>query len=112
MLKTGEVTDADIANLCVAAYAYSGGPFVTWDYWEDGTNNDGVVYGIKIINGIDVVIFRGSTTFLDWRRDLDTWAESPVEHPELGPLHSGFYEGMEETWLKIKTRNSKNMIFG
>lgn len=106
------ITDQGIAALCEASYAQPGGLLTSWDTWEDGAANNGVVYGIKVVDGIDAVIFRGSTTFLDWRRDLDTWATSPVEHPALGPLHSGFYEGMEETWRKIRARGSAQLILG
>jgi Lipase (class 3) len=105
------ITDQGIAALCEASYAQTGGPLVPWDTWEDGTANNGVVYGIKVVDGIDVVIFRGSTTFLDWWCDLDIRSPACVEHPELGRLHQGFYTGMEETWRKIRARGTAQMIF-
>lgn len=105
------ITDHDIAELCVGSYA-AAGDAVTWDFWENGATNMDVAYGVKIVDGVAVVIFPGSVTFLDWRRDLDTWADTPHVHPQLGPLHEGFYLGMEMTWDKIKSRGALRMIFG
>jgi hypothetical protein len=103
------ITDKDIAELCVGSY---GTPAISWDFWEDGTTNDGVKYGVKIIDGIDVIILPGSEVMLDWRRDLDTFPETATNHPQLGQLHTGFYTGMEQTWQKIKSRNRSKRIGG
>lgn len=107
------ISDRDIADLCVGSYDAYTGPPVTWDFWEDGKTNNDVKYGVKIVSGLVVVIFPGSQSFTDWRRDLDTWSETPpVEHEALGPLHAGFYAGMEVTWQKLKARGGCHVFGG
>ncbi len=106
------ITDRDIADLCVASYdAYTGAP-VTWDFWEDGSTNNSVKYGIKIVASTVIGIFPGSQDVIDWRRDLDSWAETPIEHETLGPLHEGFYAGMELTHQKLKARGGCHVFGG
>ena len=49
---------------------------------------DGSYTAIKRIDGIDYVMFRGSTTFLDWIEDFDNFA-IPYPDPILGDIHPG-----------------------
>lgn len=99
------ITDKDCADLCSESYAsFSPRSLVTWDFWESGLGNDGVAYGIKVIEDKPVIVFPGSRTFLDWRRDLDTWPSAPIVHDTIGRIHPGFYHGMEVTWEKIRVR--------
>ena|SRR5437899_85560 len=86
------ITDTDIAELCVGIYAYPGSPPVTWDRFDDGEDSDQICWGIKVVDGCDVLVFRGSTTFEDWRRDFDAWA-NPFGHSKIGPVHPGFLLG-------------------
>lgn len=92
------ITDYDIAMLCAAAYS----PAYVWDWWEDGPAHDDVAWGIKRVDDVTIIVFRGSTQFIDWRRDLDTWAEPKVSHPQLGPIHDGFFAGMEDAWARVQ----------
>jgi Lipase (class 3) len=89
------ITDKDAADLCVGIYAYPGVPAVTWDHFDDGSADDQICWGVKVVNGCDIVVFRGSTTFEDWRRDFDVWAD-PFGHPKLGPVHPGFLLGLDQ----------------
>ncbi len=89
------ITDTDIAELCVGIYAYPGSPPVTWDRFDDGEDSDQICWGIKVVDGCDVLVFRGSTTFEDWRRDFDAWA-NPFGHSKIGPVHPGFLLGLAQ----------------
>jgi Lipase (class 3) len=95
------ISDADVAGLCAAIYATPGRPSVTWDHLDPGDDPAHVCWGRKRIGDVDVVALRGSVTLLDWRRDLDAWAD-PLRHDVLGPIHPGFYEGMEATWAGMR----------
>src|SRR5260370_7780623 len=89
------ITDKDVADLCVGIYKYPGSPPVTWDRFDDGQDSDQICWGVKVIDGCDVVVFRGSTTFEDWRRDFDAWAY-PFGHAKIGPVHPGFLLGLHQ----------------
>ena len=56
------MTDKDVADLCVGIYAYPGVPPVAWDRLDDGEDGDQICWGVKVVDGGDVVVFRGSTT--------------------------------------------------
>jgi hypothetical protein len=106
------ITDADIVNLNVGVYKYPDIPPTQWDFFEPGVGTKGVCYGIKRLENTDVVVLRGSDSFLDWRRDFDAWA-NPFSHSQLGPIHAGFLTGMIETWLDIKGRiGAKAIVSG
>jgi predicted lipase len=60
-----------------------------WDYLLP---IDGAYAAIKRLDDTDYVMFRGSTTFMDWRQDFEDFA-LPYDDPVLGPLHPGFREG-------------------
>ena len=92
------ITDHDLAVLAAATYD----PHRAWDFWDGGVAHDSVAYGVTVVDGVPVVAFRGSTALIDWRRDLDAWAEPKVNHPDLGPLHDGFFEGMEGAWEMVQ----------
>ena len=89
------ITDKDVADLCVGIYAYPGSPPVTWDRFDDGDDSDQICWSVKVVDGCDVVVFRGSTTFEDWRRDFNAWA-SPFGHSKIGPVHPGFLLGLTQ----------------
>jgi Lipase (class 3) len=89
------ITDKDIADLCVGIYKYPDSPPVTWDRFDDGDDSDQICWGVKVIDGCDVLVFRGSATFEDWRRDFDAWA-NPFGHSKIGPVHPGFLLGLTQ----------------
>jgi hypothetical protein len=83
-------TDTDVVALCAAIYNYADGPAVAWDHFDQG-DDDGVCWGLKRLAGADVIVYRGSTTFEDWVRDLDA---APILTP-IGHVHDGFHAGMQ-----------------
>ena len=92
--------------LCEAIYAYSSAEIITWDYLSQGK----VYWGLKQIDGINYICFRGSTTIPDWFRDANALAD-PFVHDKLGPLHPGIYDGVPEAYAEIKSKVTENIIF-
>ena len=129
-------TDAAIAALVNALYAYSGYAAVTWDHLEQPTTDDGICWALKRVpgldSGIDVIVLRGSTTPQDWFRDFDAFADpfttnaerldiflhhlgfaidaDAVDHAFLGPVHPGFLAGMEDAWAAMRPLLGKNVV--
>jgi hypothetical protein len=85
------ITDNDIAALCLGIYP--GHSPVVWDYFDPGSDLDGVCWGVKNVGDVSIVVFRGTVT-LDWLRDFQAWIE-PFHRHGLGPIHAGFYSGLE-----------------
>lgn len=85
MLSTTEICD-----LYAWLYTSLPTPAGTWDHVIP---TDGAYAAIKRIDGIDYVMFRGSTTFLDWIEDFDHFA-LPFPDTILGEVHSGFRSGV------------------
>lgn len=93
------VTDA--ASLCYSLYAYDGAPKVAWDYFDDGTNSDGIYWAVVRLNGILWVVNRGSVLlYPDWVRDFYDWVD-PFLHDNLGQIHPGFYKGVPTVCKKV-----------
>ena len=94
---------SDLEILRFADAIYSGNSKVQWDHYDTGADwsTDGVCWGIKTFKGFDVVALRGSASIIDWIRNSQAWT-SPFNHKGLGPVHPGFFDGMEETWGEIK----------
>lgn len=93
--------DLEAATACDAIYAYEGGAQVKWDYLS--TSGDGVYYGITKFEGYTGLVFRGSTTLDDWMEDLEALA-NPFDQGKLGPVHPGFFEGIEAVVEKVLQR--------
>jgi hypothetical protein len=91
------ITDHDIAALC--ADIYSSEPQAAWT--ERVLPDDGVAYGIKDFGTAVALVFRGSATLTDWLRDAEAVAD-PLDHGELGPVHPGFFDGLQDLWTKLK----------
>src|SRR6516225_10247776 len=89
-----ELTPKQACELCLALYGFPDAPPVAWAakgtcgpvYWGLARDYAG--------SGSDAVVFRGSTTPLDFARDLLV-TPTPFTHPSLGPIHAGFWQGME-----------------
>jgi hypothetical protein len=103
------INDKDVADLCVGIYADPDSPAVTWDRFDDGKDSDQICWGVKIIEGCDVLVFRGSTTFEDWRRDFDAWA-NPFGHSKLGPVHPGFLLGLDQVLEEYRQKGSAKLF--
>ncbi len=93
--------DRDLAQLCRGLYAYPGDLPVSWDHLDYG-DGDGVCWAVKVLGDTDVLVFRGSVTLQDWLRDLGAWA-TPWGHDLLGPVHPGFFLGMEQVYAEVLT---------
>jgi hypothetical protein len=79
------ITDADLAQLCALSYK----PGAEWDHaW---TAEEICVYH-RVIEGVDVIVFRGSVTPADWLRDFKGL---PEKHRLLGWCHDGFLDYMD-----------------
>jgi hypothetical protein len=103
------ITDKDVADLCVAIYANPGSSAVTWDRFDDGKDSDQICWGVKVIEGCDVLVFRGSVTFEDWRRDFDPWAD-PFGHSQIGPVHPGFLLGLGQVLDEYREKASGKLL--
>lgn len=70
----------------------------------------GVTFKIVTMNGVSVVVLRGSDTAQDWMRDATA---IPVWHDKLGYCHSGFLLGMDSVYALVsKAVGSRIAITG
>ena len=83
----------DAATLCYGLYQYPDSPVIGWDYRDDGSGSDGVVWAAVRLNGLLWCVLRGSVTQTDWQRDFFALTD-PFLHDDLGPVHPGFYKGL------------------
>lgn len=86
------LTDAAIAEIYAWLYVDTiPVPAGTWDHVIDGPLDAYVC--VKTIDGVHYVMFRGSTTFLDWIADF---ADEALQWPDavLGGVHAGFRDGV------------------
>jgi predicted lipase len=68
--------------------------------------------GVKYVEGNTIVIYRGSTTKVDWARDLFAVPHDSVNDPRLGDLHEGFSLGFERTVAALKPLIQGSLILG
>lgn len=69
-------------------------PEVFDKYWTA----DDVIVGLKVVDGVNVIVLRGSMTAEDWLRDGDV---IPVWHKDLGFVHAGFVQGMDAVFVEV-----------
>ena len=62
----------------------------------------GITAGIADIDGQRVIALSGSECAKDWARDFYAAKHSVIEHPDIGVVHAGMWEGMEEFFSVIK----------
>ena len=86
----------DLAKLCQATYGNEP-PLPT-------QSCNGVVWAAQG----DVIAFRGSESEQDWLRDFE--AET-FNHPQLGKVESGFFEGIQQTFAWMVKNGPKNPVF-
>jgi hypothetical protein len=87
------LTDYGIALLCQALYDT---PDTSFDRIF---NTDEVYCGLKTYDDCNAVVFRGSTTFLDWWRDFQG---AMVHTDDIGGVEMGFYIGLVRTLSDIQ----------
>ena len=56
----------------------------------------------------DVIAFRGSESEQDWLRDFEA---TTFNHPQLGKVESGFFEGIQQTFAWLVKNGPKNPVF-
>jgi hypothetical protein len=102
-----KITDFDLAQLCAASYD----PSAVWDHsWTADDihvthKHVDDVDGFK--SGVDIIVFRGSISFLDWWRDLE-WL--PHKHPRLGWCHAGFLRYMDLVFEEVNAVIGRDVI--
>ncbi len=81
------------------------------DYWSHLIDDPECYCAIKHLSADEsAIVFRGSTTPLDWYNDLD---EEPIYDPQLGPLHGGFFKGVRNRHQNIVSLlHSKVYVLG
>lgn len=70
----------------------------------------GVCLGTRNFDDVTIICFRGSTTFLDWRRDFENGAQM-IYDQQLGGVHPGFLVGIRDALLRIEVKESVNPIW-
>lgn len=94
--------DLDLARLCASSESDAAG----FDFIDAGAKT-GVWFGIKYVDGYDIIVFRGSLLFSggkltpDWLRDFNS---RMILVDKLGDVHAGFYEQMPEVYQLIQPR--------
>ncbi len=94
-------SDAKIAALVNGIYGYAGFTPIAFDHLEQPDGDDGICWGLKRVDDVNVIVLRGSTTPEDWMRDFEAIA-NPYTHLALGPVHPGFLAGMEQAWTAMR----------
>jgi hypothetical protein len=81
------MNDLDLIDICARLYnpAANG----AWDHLINDPECFCAIQHIAVDES--VLVFRGSTTPLDWYRDMD---EMPVDDPQIGHVHGGFFRGV------------------
>lgn len=80
--------------------------------WDHVFPVDGAYAAIKSVGDTDYLMFRGSTTFLDWIEDFQDGAIPYTDH-DLGPVHPGARSGVLQVKPSIdKTLRRKYVICG
>lgn len=100
------MSEADVVKLCQAIYGLPGS--FDWDQYWPSDDPEGICAGIKN----NILIFRGSVTAQDWFRDLEAYPEQPKDHPQLGLVHAGFDEDMDEFFQQTSHFCNPDTIVG
>lgn len=105
------ITDHRATELCAALYGrITDTPvkFSLIDYGDD----DGVCWAVAQEGEDDVVVLRGSVTPEDWLKDV---MALPYASRRLGPVHHGFYLGLDNVWNDLQPvlrRNAPTILVG
>lgn len=80
-----------LATLCNDIYESLDGFDHSWSVHD-------VIVGIKVVDGVNVIVLRGSVTTEDWLRDGNA---IPVWHSGLGFVHAGFAQGLDDVFSEV-----------
>lgn len=83
--------DLAFCDLAVALYDKK-----RWGEFDYVNEVAGVCFAVKKLSDRNVLLYRGSITPLDWVRDFEALPEVMKLHPQLGFVHSGMAQGMDE----------------
>lgn len=91
------ITDKQIVDIVAELY----GPNPQFDdlLWPESDN--GVCCALRRLGDTDIVVFRGSKTAQDWWRDFMAIPHESAAHPQLGDVHAGFMEGMDDAFAHL-----------
>lgn len=92
------ITDYRAAQLCAALYDLPSPASVIFSHVDPGLD-DGIFWAIAREGDTDVIVLRGSVTPGDWFRD--SMAKPSYLSRRLGPVHTGFYLGMDNAWADM-----------
>ena len=98
------LTDSQLIHLCAASYS----PAVQWDELWSGQLADGIWFAIKKVGDDTVGVFRGSVTPEDWFRDFLALPHYVKPYPQMGFVHRGFDEGLDELFEKAAPHLGRN----
>lgn len=104
-----EISDAEIADYVLALYENPGGPVKHWDSVEEPRDDNGIRWGFARLPHNDLIVFRGTSNIQDAIKDLIAVA-LPFGHPQLGFVHTGFWQGMPQAFSVIKPMIKKPTI--
>lgn len=104
------VTDLDIVDLVQLSYR----PDSKWDFRFAGPTDDDLTVCVERLGDIYVVVFPGTTDVQGWLRDFEAFPATVHDHPQLGPIHAGFWAGMEQVWglLDIRLDGKPTVVTG
>ena len=87
------ITIEKAGELCKAIYGN-----ITPGVFDKVFTADQITVGIALVGDTFTVTFAGSETAFDWIRDF---IPVPYDHPQLGTVHQGFWDGMDGVWLEV-----------
>jgi hypothetical protein len=78
-------------------------------YYQSGATDADVCWAAQVVDGVTLILLRGSVNFKDWVKDLDAFAD-PFAHATLGPVNEGFFLGAEKAWADIQVHTQPPWI--
>lgn len=106
-------TDLDAAALCRALYFFDSDAPLAWDFLDLSDKATGIAWGARADgNGIDNLVFRGTSNIQDALRDIELLPAIPKDprYAPIGEVHSGFFEEVPRVVDTILARNPKGNI--
>lgn len=88
-----------VANLLVSLYNGA----ADFDILEPGSGDSGICWAAKEVDGVTLLLLRGSVTLSDWLDDFRA-VTTPFNHSVLGPVHPGFALGMTDCWAEMRAK--------
>lgn len=101
------ITDRAICDIVAELYGKDPQNFADI-LWPE--SDDGVCAALRRINDTDVVVFRGSVTPQDWWRDFTAIPHEFTAHPQLGDVHAGFMDGMDDALAHLFPLLRSNVV--